>query len=102
MLKINLHAAGRREGRDNMQQFIYTITDEAGIHVRPAGELVKLAQTFASDIHITAGERSSSLKKLFELMGLAVRQGEEITVTASGMDEQSAIAALRQFFINNL
>ncbi|MDE6965287.1 MAG: HPr family phosphocarrier protein, partial [Lachnospiraceae bacterium] len=33
-----------------MQTFNYTITDELGIHARPAGLLVKLAAGFKSDI----------------------------------------------------
>ena len=31
-----------------METFQYTITDEIGIHARPAGELAKLAKEFQS------------------------------------------------------
>ena len=34
-----------------MKQFTYVITDEAGIHARPAGLLVKEAAKFASSNH---------------------------------------------------
>ena len=30
-----------------MKEFTYVITDDQGIHARPAGEFVKLAKTFA-------------------------------------------------------
>ncbi len=35
-----------------MKEFTYTITDEQGIHARPAGILVKEAAGFASAITI--------------------------------------------------
>ena len=35
-----------------MKEFTYVITDDQGIHARPAGEFVKLAKTFASDVQI--------------------------------------------------
>jgi len=74
-----------------MKQIEYTITDEYGIHARPAGILVKKMQEFDSDITITKGEKTVSLKKLFALMGLAVKNGDTITITADGTDETKAI-----------
>ena len=35
-----------------MKEFNYTITDKEGIHMRPAGELVKAAKQFESSILI--------------------------------------------------
>lgn len=36
-----------------MKEFNYTITDPEGIHMRPAGELVKAAKQFESRITIS-------------------------------------------------
>ena len=85
-----------------MKEFTYQIQDSQGIHARPAGQLVKLAQGFASGITIQRGEKQASLKKLFALMGMGVRQGETVTVTAEGPDESEATAVLEQFFRENL
>lgn len=41
-----------------MKEFTYTITDEQGIHARPAGLLVKEAAGFASAITIERMVRS--------------------------------------------
>ena len=35
-----------------MKEFKYVITDNEGIHARPAGELVKLAKSFESSVMI--------------------------------------------------
>ena len=38
------------------------------------------------------------MKKLFDIMGLAVKQGEKVTVTVSGEDEAEAIQEIRKTF----
>lgn len=85
-----------------MKEFKYIITDPEGIHARPAGELVKAAKGFASAIKITKGEKSADAKKIFGLMGLGVKQGEEILVQAEGEDEEQAAAGLEAFLKGNL
>lgn len=84
-----------------MKQFAYTVKDENGIHARPAGLLVKEAQKFSSEISVESNGKTASLKKLFALMGLGVKQGGEIIVTAEGADETEAAAALEEFLQKN-
>ncbi|MFV0352359.1 MAG: HPr family phosphocarrier protein [Oscillospiraceae bacterium] len=85
-----------------MVKFTYTIKDEAGIHARPAGMLVKLLQTFACQITITKDEKTIDGKRLFSLMGLAVKQGETITFAATGEDEQQAADQALSFMQQNM
>jgi hypothetical protein len=47
-------------------------------------------------------EKSADAKKLFALMGLNVKHGQEITVTAEGEDEAAAALALEEFLSGNL
>ena len=77
-----------------MKEFRYVIRDPQGMHARPAGELVSLAKKFSSRI-LDAG-------KIFALMGLGIRQGEEILVQAEGEDEKEAEEAIREFLTKNL
>ena len=69
-----------------MKEFTYTITDEQGIHARPAGLLVKEAAGFASAITIEKG----------------AKKGAEITLRAEGEDEDAAIEKLSAFLQENL
>ena len=85
-----------------MKQFTYVITDEAGIHARPAGLLVKEAAKFASTTTIAKGAKKGDLKRIFGVMALGVKKGEEIIVTCDGADEDAAAAALESFFKVNL
>lgn len=85
-----------------MKEFKYTITDPEGIHARPAGILVKQAAKYMSTIKIVKGQKSADAKRLFGLMGLGVKTGEEVTVTVEGADEDKAAAELEIFFKENL
>lgn len=85
-----------------MKEFNYVIKDETGIHARPAGMLVKCAKNFKSDIKIECNGKSADAKKLFSLMSLAVKCGNEIKVICTGEDELEASAELEKFFKDNL
>ena len=69
-----------------MKEFTYTITDPEGIHARPAGELVKAAKAFESAIKLNKEGKSADCKRVFGIMGLAVKQGQTVTVTVEGSD----------------
>ena len=85
-----------------MKEFKYVITDELGIHARPAGLLVKEAAKFESDIKIKKGEKEADAKRIFGIMGLAAKKGDEIVLTADGADEADAIVAIEEFLKANL
>lgn len=84
-----------------MQQFEYVIMDELGLHARPAGQLVKQAAKFDSEITIRCKEKTVSLKKILGVMALGVKCGDAITIAADGPDEEEAAAVLRSFLEEN-
>ena len=84
-----------------MKQFDYTITDPLGIHARPAGLLAKEAKKFSSACTITKNGQTKKLSQLMMLMSLGVKQGDTVTITADGEDEDAAIEALKAFFQAN-
>lgn len=85
-----------------MKSFNHVIQDALGIHARPAGELAKLAKTFESTVSITKGDKTVTASQLLKLMGLGVKVGEEVTISAEGADEDTAIVALEAFFKEKL
>jgi phosphocarrier protein HPr len=85
-----------------MKLVTYTITDELGIHARPAGELVKIAKTFTSSITITKDEKTADAKRLLAVMSLGVKQGNVVTVKTEGTDEDTASAAIEDFLKKTL
>lgn len=85
-----------------MEEFSYVVQDKLGIHARPAGLLVKVAAGFASDVQIHKDEQQADSKRIFSLLGLCIKQGDEIRVTVEGADEVEAASALREFLAANL
>lgn len=86
-----------------MKEFKYTITDEVGIHARPAGLLAKKAKEFSDKITIkTAAGKGAEATKLMALMGLGVKKGDEVTVEVVGDNEAATAEAMEQFFRENL
>lgn len=85
-----------------MKEFSYVITDEIGIHARPAGMLVKEAKAFSSKITIEANGKSAEATKLMAIMSLGVKSGAEVVIKAEGDDEDAAIAKMEEFMKANL
>lgn len=85
-----------------MKELKFVITDELGIHARPAGMLVKESSKFQSDIKVTKEEKSADAKRLFGVMTLAAKKGDTLVFTAEGTDEEEAITALEHFLKENL
>ena len=86
-----------------MQQFVHTIADPLGIHARPAGLLAKAAREYPdTQITVRLGSACAKATQLLMLMGMGIRQGDSVTVTAEGPSEAQAIAAMQRLFRENL
>ncbi len=85
-----------------MKEFKYVITDAMGLHARPAGQLVKAAAGYSCEVQLTANGTTVDAKRIMGVMRLAAKQGQEITITCTGADEDAAAAALESFVKENL
>ena len=82
-----------------MKSFDYTITDPVGIHARPAGILVKEIKSYAgATVTVTKGEKSVNALKLMALMGMGIKQGDTVTVSVEGDNEDEVAAKIEEFF----
>jgi phosphotransferase system HPr (HPr) family protein len=71
-----------------------TITDPVGLHARPAAVLVRTAGQYQTRVHLTHGTKRADARSIIQLLALGVRPGSPVTVTAEGMDEAEALAAV--------
>ena len=85
-----------------MKEFNYVIQDEQGIHARPAGVLVKAANEFQSDIQIDKDGKKGDLKRIFGVMGLGIKKGDNVRVIIEGPDEQAAAQKIETLFREQL
>jgi len=72
----------------------FTILNKLGIHARPAAQFVKIANRFQADIYVERDGEEIDGKSIMGVMMLAAGHGSVICVTADGVDEIAAIAAI--------
>jgi phosphocarrier protein HPr len=70
------------------------ITNELGLHLRPATEFVKLASKFQSEIRIRHNGMEINGKSILDLTLLAAESGTKFDLEASGPDAEAAVDAL--------
>lgn len=85
-----------------MKEFCYKVTDPEGLHARPAGTLVKQASSYTCVVKVKCGEKQADAKRIFGIMSLGVKNGQEVTIVVDGEDEDKAYDELLKFFEENL
>jgi phosphotransferase system HPr (HPr) family protein len=77
-----------------MAEVRLSVLDPAGLHARPAAQFVRTASRFQSDIVLDTGERTANAKSLVGILGLTIRPGASVSLTADGPDAEAALDAL--------
>jgi phosphocarrier protein len=72
----------------------FKILNEEGMHARPAGAFVKIANEFKSTVEIKANGLTKNGKSIMGLMSLGLTKDSEITVITNGEDELEALKKL--------
>ncbi len=80
----------------------YIILAPQGLHARPATALIKLAKNYKSAISLQKGGKTIKLNSMLNLLSLAIKGGETVTLIVDGDDENEAVAAVSQFFTEQL
>lgn len=74
----------------------FTVVNKFGLHARPAAQLVKLANSFESEIWVEKDSEQVNGKSIMGLMMLAAGHGSTIIVSVDGEDESKALAAVEE------
>ena len=70
------------------------VVNQLGMHARAAAKFVHLAARFQSRVRVGRHGREMDGKSIMGLLLLAAARGTIITISAEGVDEQSAVEAL--------
>ncbi len=70
------------------------ITNNSGLHARPATFFIQKANTYRSGIWVVKDDRKVSAKSLLGVLSIGIAKGMTITLVADGDDEQTAIDGL--------
>ncbi len=79
-----------------MKQVTVTVIDPVGLHARPANVAVNAARKFKSDVNVAFKGREVNMKSIMGVMSLGIPTQSEITISATGDDEEAAIEAIEE------
>ncbi len=70
---------------------------ENGLEARPVALLVQEASKYDSVIYIQSDDKKVNAKSIMGMMSLGLDNGDQLTVTAEGADEQTAVDNIEKF-----
>jgi len=78
-----------------------TVTNQVGLHARPATFFIQKANEFKSSIWVEKDERKVNAKSLLGVLSLGIVKGTTINLIADGVDEKEAVDALVELLNSN-
>jgi phosphocarrier protein HPr len=79
-------------------QKTFKVTDENGIHARPATMLVNTANKFKSEVFAEAAGRKVTMKSILGVLSFDLETNDLVTFIADGEDAAEVLAALEEIF----
>ena len=78
-----------------------TITNNIGLHARPATFFIQKANSFKSSVWIEKDDRKVNAKSLLGVLSLGIAKGMTVTLIADGVDETEAIDGLVELVLKS-
>ena len=75
------------------------VTNQLGLHARPAVLLVKAASQFLSDVKLLKGDMEVNAKSIMGVLILAAEKGSKVKIVADGEDAEKAVEAVAKLFM---
>ena len=72
------------------------ISNELGLHARPAAEFVRAAKAFQSQIWLVKGEERFSAASILEVLTANLNRGDRAIIEAEGSDAAEAVLRLHE------
>jgi phosphocarrier protein len=77
-----------------------TIVNKRGLHARASAKFVTLASGLDATIKVAKDGSEVSGTSILEIMMLGAAMGDQITISASGLDAESALAQMAELVEN--
>jgi phosphotransferase system HPr (HPr) family protein len=84
-----------------MQEVTLIIRNKVGLDARRTALFVQTAKKFASTITISKGERQANAKSILAVITLGATMGSQVTIRATGQDEEEAVKTLQGLVESN-
>ena len=77
-----------------------TIGISNGLEARPIAMLVQVASQNTSNIYLESEARKVNAKSIMGMMSLGLDNGESVTVSIDGADEEEAMKSIEEYLSN--
>ena len=77
------------------------VSNQVGLHARPATFFIQKANEFKSSSWVEKDERKVNAKSLLGVLSLGITRGVNINIIADGSDEEQAVMALVELISSN-
>ncbi len=85
-----------------MKEIKYVFKAPMGLHGRPASMLATSASKYKCNIEVGNAAKMVNGKRVIGVMGLTMKQGDEVTMTFDGEDEEAAAVFFTEFLEQNV
>ena len=79
-----------------------TLTNEIGLHARPASIFIRAAVKHPCDITVVKNGRSYNAKSIMSILSMSASNGDELTIKACGEGEEDAVKSLVDVIVNKI
>lgn len=83
-----------------MAERTVVVTNETGLHARPAASLVQFVKNYPGEVTIIKEDKEANAKSIFNVMSLGIAKGTEIKLIVEGDDEEKFADELVEFVVN--
>lgn len=80
-----------------MQRKTVSINLEKGLEATPVAMLVQVASKYNSNIYMENDDKRVNCKSIMGMMSMALGNGEQVTITTDGNDEEQAMSGMEQY-----
>ncbi len=78
----------------------FTVKNEQGLHMRPAGVLSKAAAKYPCEVKLNVGDKQINAKSIMMIIGGCIKCGMEVEVVCNGEQETECLAEIKELFLS--
>ena len=78
------------------------ISNQVGLHARPATFFIQKANEFKSSIWVEVEDRKINAKSLLGVLSMGITKGTRVSIIAEGPDEEEAVKALTDMLVKEV
>lgn len=77
------------------------MTDEMGLHMRPAKTISSIAIDYPCSVNIISGEKTVNAKSILGVLSACIRYNDEFEIICDGEGEEEAMKRIVEFAESN-